>query len=80
MAKKASLSKTIEGLPWIVRLLLVIFYGVYGNIVRLLKSVEKGNIIGIVLAVILLLAGGLLILWIIDLVCVIQNKPIWWID
>lgn len=80
MAKKASFAKTLEGLPWILRLVLALLYGAYGNLVRLFRSLEKGNIVGVVLAAILLLGGGLLILWIIDVICVIQNKPLWWID
>lgn len=71
---------TLEGLPWIVRLLLVIFLGVYGNLLRLFKSIAAGNVLGIILAVVLLLCGGFVILWIVDLICVILGKPIWWID
>ena len=71
---------TLEGLPWIVRLLLVIFLGVYGNLLRLFKSIAAGNVLGIILAVVLLLCGGFGILWIVDLICVILGKPIWWID
>ena len=74
------LVKTLETLPWIIRVLLVVLYGAYGNLIRLFKSLAKKNIIGVVLAVILLVAGGLVILWIVDLVCVLTNKPIWWID
>ena len=74
------LVKTLETLPWIIRVLLVLLYGAYGNLIRLFKSLAKKNIVGVVLAVILLVAGGLLILWIVDLVCVLTNKPIWWID
>ncbi len=74
------LVKTLEGLPWIVRVLLVVLWGVYGNIVRLLKSLAANNVLGTVLAVILLICGGFFILWIVDLVCVLLNKPIWWID
>ena len=74
------LVKTLEGLPWIVRVLLVLLWGVYGNIVRLLKSLAANNVLGVVLAVILLICGGFFILWIVDLVCVLLNKPIWWID
>lgn len=74
------LVKTLETLPWIIRVLLVVLYGAYGNLIRLFKSLAKKNIVGVVLAVILLVAGGLLILWIVDLVCVLTNKPIWWID
>ena len=74
------LVKTLETLPWIIRVLLVVLYGAYGNLIRLFKSLAKKNIVGVVLAIILLVAGGLLILWIVDLVCVLTNKPIWWID
>ena len=75
-----NLVKTLEGLPWIVRVLLVLLWGVYGNIVRLLKSLAANNVLGVVLAGILLICGGFFILWIVDLVCVLLNKPIWWID
>lgn len=74
------LVKTLEGLPWIIRVLLVILYGFYGNLIRLFKSLAKNNIVGIILAIILLCSGGLIILWIVDLICVLLNKPIWWID
>lgn len=74
------LADTIEGLPWIVRLLLVIFWGLYGNLIRLFRSLGANNILGVVLAVILIICGGFGILWIIDLICVIMNKKIWWID
>lgn len=72
--------KTLEGLPWIVRVLLTLIWGAYANILRLFRSIAANNIVGIVLAVILLLCGGFFILWVIDLVMVILNKRIWWID
>lgn len=71
---------TLEGLPWIVRLLLVILGDIYGNLLRLFKSIAAGNVLGIILAVVLFLCGGFIILWIVDLICVILGKPIWWID
>lgn len=74
------LVKALEGLPYIVRVLLTIFWGIYGNLLRLFKSLAKRNILGIVLAVILLICGGFFILWIIDVVCVLLGKTIWWID
>ncbi|MBO7186930.1 MAG: hypothetical protein J6V68_00850 [Clostridia bacterium] len=83
MAKKnvfSSLAKTLEDLPFIVRLLLVIFAGVYGNLIRLFKSLGASNIIGIVLSIILLCTGGFVILWIIDLICILLGAKIWWID
>lgn len=72
--------KTLEGLPWIVRVLLTLLWGAYGNILRLLRSIAANNVVGIILAIILLLCGGFFILWIVDLVMVILNKKIWWID
>lgn len=75
-----NLVKSLEKLPWIVRLLLVIFVDFYGNLIRLFKSLAANNVLGTVLAIILLITGGFGILWIIDLVCVILGRPIWWID
>ncbi|MCI5939322.1 MAG: hypothetical protein SOU07_04360 [Bacilli bacterium] len=75
-----NLVKALERLPWIVRVLLVLLYGAYGNLIRLFKSIAANNVLGIVLALILLLCGGFVILWIVDLICVLLGKPIWWID
>lgn len=72
------LVKALAGLPWIVKLLLVIFFGIYGNLYRLFRSIAASNVLGIVLSIILLICGGFVILWIIDLVCVIIGKDIWW--
>ncbi len=74
------LVKSLEGLPYIVKVLLTIFIGIYSNLLRLFRSIAKSNVLGIVLAVILLLTGGFFILWIIDVVCVVLGKNIWWID
>lgn len=72
--------KTLEGLPWIVRFLLTIFYDLYNNIIRLCRSIQKNSVLGIVLAIILIASGGLIILWILDIIAVLLNKRIWWID
>ncbi len=74
------LVKALEGLPYIVKVLLTIFVGIYSNLLRLFRSLAKSNILGIVLAVILLLTGGFFVLWIIDVICVVLGKNIWWID
>lgn len=75
-----NLVKTLEGLPWIVRVLLTLFVGIYGNLLRLFRSCAAKNVIGVILAVILLCTGGLFILWIIDVIMVLLGKRIWWID
>ena len=72
------LVKALEGLPWIVKVLLVIFVGIYGNLLRLFKSLAAGNLVGIVLSIVLLCSGGFVVLWIIDLICILIGKDIWW--
>ena len=72
------LVKALENLPWIVRVLLVILWGAYGNLLRLFKSLAAGNLVGIILSIILLVCGGFVVLWVIDLICVLLNKNIWW--
>ena len=74
------LVKALEGLPWIVKVVLTLIGDLYNNLLRLFKSLAKGNVVCIVLAVILLLTGGFFILWIIDIVMVLLGKEIWWID
>lgn len=75
-----SLVKTLEGLPWLIRVLLTFFLGIYSNLLRLFRSLAADNIIGIILAVILLCCGGFFILWLIDFIMVLLGKKIWWID
>lgn len=74
------LIKAIDGLPKIVRFLGALIWGILPNIYRLCRSISKQDVLGIVLAVILLICGGFFILLIIDLVCIIIDKPILWID
>lgn len=74
------LIKAIDGLPKIVRFLGTLIWGILTNIYRLCRSIAKQDVLGVVLAIILLLCGGFFILWIIDLVCILLDKTIWWID
>jgi hypothetical protein len=84
MAKKKNtftqLANSLESLPWILKVVLAFLYGLYGNLIRLFRSLGKNNTIGVVLAVILILSGGLIVLWIVDFILVLLNKKIWWID
>jgi len=75
-----NLVKTLENLPYIVRILLTVFWGIYGNLMRLFRSLEKNNLVGIILAVVLLICGGFVVLWIWDVIRVIMGKQVWWID
>lgn len=74
------LVKTLDGFPRWLKILLVVLWGVYGNLYRLFKSIQKKNVLGIVLAAILLVCGGFFVLWIIDIVMMILFGRVWWID
>ena len=65
---------TLDSLPWIVTLLLVIFFdALYGAIYRLCK----GDVVGIVVAIIWFATSGFFgIGWIIDIITVIFKKKI----
>lgn len=74
------LVKAIEGLPKIVKFILNLFWGVLGNIYRLARSVSKNNVVGIVLAIVLIISAGFIVLWILDLIFILLDKEFWWID
>jgi hypothetical protein len=48
-------------------------------IYRLCRSLAKKNIIGIVLAIVLVFVG-IPFMWLIDLVCILLKGNVWWID
>ena len=69
----AEFRKSLTGLPWIVKLLLVIFYDIYGALIR----ISKGDTAGIVIGVLQLVTGNFFgIFWIIDLVTIITKKEV----
>lgn len=75
-----NLVKAIDNLPMIVKFIGVLFYGILGNLYRVARSAAAKNTLGVVLGVILLLCGGLIVLWILDLIFILMGKKIWWID
>ena len=69
----AEFRKSLAGLPWIVKLLLVIFYDIYGALFR----ISKGDTVGIVVGILQLVTGNFFgIFWIIDLVTIITKKEV----
>lgn len=75
-----SFCKAMEGLDWIVKLVLAIpVLDIIWNIYRLCKSITKGNILGIVLAIILILPGAMF-MWLVDIISIIVFKKVLWID
>ena len=66
----------IDRLPWIVKLLLALpFLNIVYGIYRLIKGIDRNNLVLIIAGLVWIFAGWA-ILWIIDLVTVILNKKI----
>ena len=69
----AEFRKTLQGLPWIAKLLLVIIGDIYGILYRL----TRGDVTGIVVAVLQLITGNFFgIFWVIDLITIITKKEV----
>ncbi len=46
---------------------------------RLFRSIEKKNVVGIVLAVLILFIG-IFFLWLVDIITLVTQDKVWWID
>ena len=69
--------KFLDDLPWIVKLILCIpALDIVWTVYRLLRSLEAKNTVGIVVSIVLFFFAPFV--WIIDLICVILNKQVWW--
>ena len=69
--------KFFDDLPWIVKLILCIpALDILWTVYRLLKSLEAKNTVAIVVSVILFFFAPFV--WLVDLICVILNKQVWW--
>ena len=70
----------MSDLPFIIKLILCIpVLDIVWNITRLCRSIDKKNVLGIVLAALAIFPGAGVV-WIVDILCVIIKKDIWWID
>ena len=69
--------KALENLSWIVKLILCIpMLDIVWTVYRLLRSLDAKNTAGIVVSIILFFFAPFV--WLIDLICVILNKKVWW--
>ncbi len=69
--------KAIDNLPFIVKLILCIpVLDIVWTVYRLLRSLDAQNTVGIVVSIILFFCAPLV--WLIDLICIIVNKKVWW--
>ena len=75
MAKKASLTKSYDSLPLLLRVVLQLVFGVIvGGIYRIVRFTESGNVLTLVIGLIVTFTGiGNVIAWIVDLVTLLMN-------
>lgn len=75
-----SFVKAMDDLPLVVKIILALpMIDIVWVVYRLIKSISHENVLGIVLAV-LLLVIGIPFLWLIDIITLIINNNILWID
>ena len=70
MAKRKTLTKQYEALPKIYKLILQFFFGLFiGGIYRIVRYMEKGNTVTLVVGLLTLFTGvGNVIVWVLDLI------------
>lgn len=74
------LINTMDNLPQVVKIILALpFLDIVWNIYRLLRSINKNDTVGIVVAAIILFVG-IPFMWIIDIICIAYNNHVWWLD
>lgn len=75
---KASITKSYDSLPILVRILLQIFLGAFiSGIYRIIKFVETRNVLTLVVGILGLVTGvGNAILWIVDLVTLLTSGKV----
>ncbi len=72
--------KTFDDLPkWLKIVLALPFLDIVWVVYRLFRSVEKNDIVGIVLAV-LLRVFGIPFLWLVDIITIVLQDKVLWID
>ena len=72
--------KAIDNLPFILKLILCFpALDIVWSVYRLIKSLDKNNFIGVVIAILTIVPGAAFV-WLIDFVCVLHIKKVWWID
>ncbi|MDE6656365.1 MAG: hypothetical protein K2J85_05160 [Anaeroplasmataceae bacterium] len=75
-----NLIKAFDDLPLIVKVILCIpMLDIVWSIYKIARSADKGNVLGIILGILTIIPGAFFI-WVIDLVTVLLNNKVWWLD
>lgn len=76
----SSFIKAMDDLPLILKIILALpMIDIVWVIYRLIKSIDQKNTLGIVLAIILLVIG-IPFLWLVDIITLIINNKVLWLD
>ncbi len=74
------LIKAIDGLPTLLKIILALpALDIVWNVYRVACSLSKGNLIGVVLGVVLIIVG-IPFMWLVDIVTLLLTGRILWID
>ena len=75
---KSTLTGSYESLPKILKLILQFFFGwIIGGVYRIIRFVEKGNIVTLIVGILVLITGvGNVIAWIVDFVTELLSDKI----
>ncbi len=72
--------KTFDNLPLLIKLILALpALDIVWNIIRVCRSLAKNNNVNAIIAVILVVVG-IPFMWLIDIICIVLNGKIWWLD
>ena len=78
--KMKDIIKLFEDLPLIAKIILCIpVLDIVWSVYKIIRSLDKKDVLGIVLGVLTIFPGAFFI-WIVDLVTVILNGNVWWLD
>lgn len=70
----------MDGLAlWIKIILALPGLDIVWNVYRLVRSIDKGNVLGIVLGIILIIVG-IPFMWLVDIISLIVANKVLWID
>jgi hypothetical protein len=70
----------MDNLSQVVKILLALpFIDIIWVIYRLIKSIAKDDVLGLVLAIVAIIVG-VPFLWVIDMICIAFMGHVWWLD
>jgi hypothetical protein len=75
-----SIIKTMDNLPKLIKLILAIpALDIIWMLYRICRSLDKNNMVGVILAIVLVFVG-IPFMWLIDILCILFKDKVWWID